>query len=460
MNRSTLFIAFLFVAILSFSVYKFFDTHEYKDVTEYTPFKGEARENPLFAARLFLKEMGIPAENKNDLQSIGKQYPDSNSVIILDTKRNTLSRQRTEQLLAWVRDGGHLITPSNIDFNMLDYWTNRDEDDDKQNNCPEDDIECQDEYLEEDYREYIDESINDHLQQVLEVTSGRSVYIENPEDAKNTDNTESDTNESSDNPGDEYSDFEEDIDYDIFSLWNIKDLRIFPVALSNASKKFDLSIEPHFYSMRSKETNESRILIDDEIFMLQRAVGKGMITLTAEMTIIENQLLRETDNAEFLWYLVHSNHKEPTTVWLFHNDEMPNLLTLMWRHGWAVMLSLLALLLFWLYQSMHRFGPLIPKQQIARRRLMEHIEASGEYFWKQKNKQTLIDSTRLALNQRIARLHPTWDNTDETGKINHLAEMLDLPADHIKHLLFENSISGDEDFTQLIRELESIRRQL
>ncbi len=42
-----------------------------KEVTEYTSFKGEARKNPLYAARLFFKQMGIPAENKNDLQSIG-----------------------------------------------------------------------------------------------------------------------------------------------------------------------------------------------------------------------------------------------------------------------------------------------------------------------------------------------------------------------------------------------------
>ncbi|HEC04790.1 MAG TPA: hypothetical protein ENI84_01150 [Thiothrix sp.] len=499
MNRPALAVVALFSVVFAYSVYDFFETHERKEITEYTPFKGEARENPLFAARLFLKEMGIPAENKNDLQSIGENYPDTNSVIILDTRRTTLSQKRTELLLAWVREGGHLITPSSDNWTIKTYLDslnndsdddNKDKDDDNnedhqsedhqenileefiEDECPEDDDECL-------MGEAFDYQTSDHLQKILEVTTGRSVYIASKEEdeASNTkeddesnekdkkkassDSKDLEKSEDSENKTEyEFSDNKEDIDYDVLSFWNTKDTRVFPVALSNASKKLNLSINPHFYSMRSKETNESHILIDDEIFLLQRAVGKGMVTLTADIAILENQLLRETDNAEFLWYLVHSNHQKPNSVWLFHNDEMPSLFSLMWRHGWAVILSLIALLLFWLYQSIHRFGPLIPKQEMARRRLMEHIEASGQYFWKKKNKQTLIDSTRLALNQRIARLHPAWDNADEQGKVDHLAEMLELPHKHIKHLLFDNRINTDEDFTKLIIELEKIRKHL
>ncbi len=454
MNKPIIAFVFLLIALFSYGVYQFFDTHEYKEVTKYSPLKGEARENPLFAARLFLKQMGIPAYNKNDLQSIGQHYPETDTVIILDTSRSTLSLERIERLLQWIRDGGHLITGTHVDWELLGYFEelraemdDNDEYEALDGRCPEGDENCQ----------FLQDS-SDPLQRVLEITSSESVYIDSEEDKayKEKQKEKGNTDESEDMIHED--DVYEDID--IFSPLEIRDLRTFPIALSNASKKLTLSIQPHFYSINSKETNESRTLINDEIFMLQRAVGKGMVTLIADLSIVENQLLRETDNAEILWHLIHSHHKQPAAVWLFHNDEMPNLLILMWKHGWAVMLSLATLLLFWLYQSLHRFGPLIPKEAIERRRLMEHIEASGQYFWKKKNKQTLIDSTRLALNKRIAQLHPAWENSDELGKVAHLAEMLDKPADHIKRLLFNNKIHNDEDFTQLIIELESIRRNL
>ncbi len=452
MNKPMLALIALLIILFSYSLYKFFDTHEYKEVTEYTAFKGEARENPLYAARLFFKQMGIPAKNKNDLQSIGHRYPDTNTVMILDTDRTTLSLERIEQLLTWMRNGGHLITGTNVDWDLYDYFERlqegADEHDDNKGNkkeiteCPEDDEKCI----------YLQDS-NDPLQSVLEITSSKSVYIDDPNEE---DDDELDRNDDDNENIDELSDIE------VFSFWRTKDLRTFPIALSNASKKLTLSVEPYFYSIQSKEKNESRVLIEDEIFMLQRKIGKGMITLVADLSIIENQLLRETDNAEILWYLVHSNsnNKQPSAIWLFHNNEMSGLLELMWRYGWTVILPLAALLIFWLYQSLHRFGPLIPKQAIARRRLMEHIEASGQYFWKKKNKQALIDSTRQALNQRIGQLHPGWINTNEMGKVEHLAEMLDIPPKQVKHLLFNNKFEQDEDFTQLIIKLESIRRNL
>ncbi len=387
----------------------------------------------------------------------------------LDTDRSTLSLERIEYLLTWMRAGGHLITGTSVDWDLLEYLHQLNEDADEgdetdYDECPEDDDICQ--YL---------QNSNDPLQSVLEITSSDLVFLEKQHqdkdtgqeshpDRKNNAGSSQETVEGEDEADDNYNDDQNNneatIEIDLSIFRKIKDLRTFPIALSNASKKLTLSVEPRFYSINSNDENESRILLEDEIFLIQRSVGKGMITLVADLAMIENQLLRETDNAEILWYLVHSNEQAPRAIWLFHNNEMPSLLELMWKHGWAVMSSLMALLVFWLYQSLHRFGPLIPKQAIARRRLMEHIEASGQYFWKKKNKQILVDSTRQALNNRIGQLHPAWINSDELGKIDHLSEMLELPTEQVKYLLFNNTFKQDEDFTKLIIKLESIRRNL
>ncbi len=89
----------------------FLNNFELKQVDSYTGYRGEARSNSLFAARLFLKRMGIPAERRDGLLTL----PPPDSVIILNTERYTLSAAKTEALLAWVAAGGHLITRARSD---------------------------------------------------------------------------------------------------------------------------------------------------------------------------------------------------------------------------------------------------------------------------------------------------------------------------------------------------------
>ncbi len=467
MNKPLFAFLVLLALLFAYSVYQFFQTHEYREVTQYAPFKGEARENPLFAARLFIRQMGIPAENKNNLQSIGNQYPDTHTTLILDTHRTTLSLRKIEQLLAWVREGGHLITRAQVDQELLSAFYEDPEDYEEEEATsegdePDSDIEENPpaqtsdntpatQYCPDNSRDRIAELIPeedlysiDPLQSVLGIIVLHPVYLyPDEDDSAANDATKTTT----------------------LAPWIRQKNHVeFDIGLGGVDTLLTLAMDPYFYALYSADDalyeSENNVLIQNELFLLQQKVGKGQVTLIADFSIFENQLLREADNAEILWHLLHTDQRLPSAVWLFHNDEMPNLFVLIWKYGWMVVLSLAALLLAWLYQSLHRFGPVIPKQAIARRRLLEHIDASGHYFWKKKDRQALIDSTRQALNQRIGQLHPTWKNTDEAGKVAHLAEMLKQPVANIQQLLFTAKVETDDDFIQLIKKLEDLRKHL
>ncbi|HHL18393.1 MAG TPA: DUF4350 domain-containing protein, partial [Thiothrix sp.] len=71
-------------------------------------FKGEARSNSLYASRLFLKAMGIPAE-KVELYALDN-LPAVDTVLVINTHRTTLSTTRIDKILKWVEQGGHLLT--------------------------------------------------------------------------------------------------------------------------------------------------------------------------------------------------------------------------------------------------------------------------------------------------------------------------------------------------------------
>ena len=245
MKLQPILITLLVALVLTTGTFWFLKTYEYKAVDEYVGLRGEANSNPLFAARLFLQRMGIPAERKDSLQTL----PPLDTVLLLDTPDDTLSRQKMDNILTWVERGGHLITHSA--------------------NLP----------LEE--------------------------YV---------------------------------------------------------------------------------IPENEEWLAIQR--GKGFITLVADLERIENPAIGDAEraNAKFLWQLVHKHHAVPAGVWLIHQDAMPPLWQLIWKHAWALVLTLALLLPLTLLALSPRFGPLIPKPEPDRRRILEHIHASGLFMWQRHRK--------------------------------------------------------------------------
>ena len=55
--------------LLVASVVWFTSSFEFKELEEHVGFRGEAKTNSLYAARLFLKRMGIPAERQDLLST-------------------------------------------------------------------------------------------------------------------------------------------------------------------------------------------------------------------------------------------------------------------------------------------------------------------------------------------------------------------------------------------------------
>ncbi|MCB1639674.1 MAG: DUF4350 domain-containing protein, partial [Thiothrix sp.] len=104
------------IALILAGVTWFRASFELREVAEYTGFRGEARENPLFASRMFLRRMGIDARRHDGLDTL----PDTRTVLVLDTERFNFSSHRVETLLDWVRRGGHLITRARVDQDTAD----------------------------------------------------------------------------------------------------------------------------------------------------------------------------------------------------------------------------------------------------------------------------------------------------------------------------------------------------
>ena len=198
-------------------------------------------------------------------------------------------------------------------------------------------------------------------------------------------------------------------------------------------------------------------------YIVRQKIGNGLVTLITDMGFIQNDKIESADHAEILWHLVHGLHKplnQPSNIWLIHNDKMPPLWDILWRNFWALILSLALLLLFWLYKSSQRFGPMIPKEEENRRSLNEHITSSANFYWKNNKKQILINSSRKALTQHLSRVYPSWTQHTEEEQIKLLAEQLSMKAESLHKLLYAQNIEQADEFTQLIKQLDKIRKNI
>lgn len=335
--KQNILIALFSLLVLTAGVFWFLNTFELKEVDEHIGFRGEAKTNSLFAARLFLKRMGVPAERKDTLVNL----PDTDTVLVINTQRYTLSEQKIGEILDWVKRGGHLITRARTGNGASIY------DDDE----------------EEDGGETKDDTVTerDFLQQALGISPGKHVI---PDD---------------------------------------DDL---PLKAQLTNMPHALEVEQNFfYALESTDKDAHALQYKNSTWLLEQHLGDGMVTMVTDLEFIENIYLQDYDHAEFFWYMVHSLHKEPEAVWLIHMDDMPPLWQLIWQHAWALVLTLTMLIPLTILAISPRFGPMIPKPQPGRRRILEHIQASGRFMWKRYSKHGDQQYNDFAAS--VEQLHPS-----------------------------------------------------
>ena len=79
----------------------------YDEVVERGP-SPEAQANPYLAAEHFLRRQGLAVEHASNLERLATLPPKGNSLLLLG-ERSYMSSRQVEQLLNWVKSGGHLL---------------------------------------------------------------------------------------------------------------------------------------------------------------------------------------------------------------------------------------------------------------------------------------------------------------------------------------------------------------
>ncbi|MGL6290462.1 MAG: hypothetical protein ACRC2H_07240, partial [Silanimonas sp.] len=145
-------------------------------------------------------------------------------------------------------------------------------------------------------------------------------------------------------------------------------------------------------------------------------------------------------------------------VWLL-SHRGGSLTALLLHEGWPVLLGTGLALLAWLLWSSQRLGPLVPSPSPHRRALMEHIEAAGQFAFRNDHGASLHAALRDAVLERLAQRH-ALARLDDAALAHALADRSRLPREAIAAALALPMKATPEQFRDAVATLATLLHRL
>jgi hypothetical protein len=193
--------------------------------------------------------------------------------------------------------------------------------------------------------------------------------------------------------------------------------------------------------------------------LLQLARGEGLLTVATDLGFAENHRIGRAQHAEFLWRIVRSG-PEAREFLVFSRMERLSLWGWLTEHALAVVLSGAALLALWLWHIGPRFGPMAADAPPSRRRLLDHLRASGRFYWRNQGRTRLVEAAREACLARLARAQPGFASLAPAERVAQVAALADVSPAEAARFLEPGEVRRGAEFIALIHTLQQVHARL
>jgi hypothetical protein len=186
--------------------------------------------------------------------------------------------------------------------------------------------------------------------------------------------------------------------------------------------------------------------------------GRGLVTVATTLQFAENRAIGEPDHAEFLWHVLSlSPARELVVYWAPGRLSLWKFLT---ENAAPALAGILFLLFLWIWSIVPRFGPVAPDAPPGRRRLLDHLRASGRYFWNKGLRARLVIAARDAALRRIARVQPDFAGASERERISRLASLTRISKEEAHRFIAAGGAMRGADFIKLTQQAQRIHSAL
>jgi hypothetical protein len=361
-------------------------------------FRGEARRNPWLAAEHLLDRMHHPASDVREYDRLRKLQPDS--ILVLPQGRQTLSKSLRAHIVDWVKSGGFLIVEA-------EYPT------------------IADPLIEEFGVKRVEDAHNREADQHHHGAGGSLRK-----------NGEIDVNAN-------------DINRDSLDLTVVKFPGSALTSLVWMEADFSLVSERAWF----------RAGTDYSANLIMLSEGDGIVAVLNDLDFATNREIADLDHAQFVVELARFARRSGPVIF-FNNPGRPSLLKWLRAHAWAPISAAALALLLWLWKSIPRFGPVAPDPERARRRLLDHLRASGRFLWSRGQGGRLLEVSREACLRKISRALPDFETAAASTQASRLMRMFGISSEQVQQILSPQAPGKMLHFMQTIHLYQSIHARL
>jgi len=194
----------------------------------------------------------------------------------------------------------------------------------------------------------------------------------------------------------------------------------------------------------------------DKLYTFAR--GKGFVTVATSLHFARNALIGQHDNAAFFWALATLTPAAELRV--YFRPERLSLWGFLTGNALPALVAAALLLFAWLWHIAPRFGPVAPDLPPARRRLLDHLRASGRYFWANGLRNRLVVAARDAALFRIARAQPDFATATQAEKISRLSSLVKIPKEEAARFIGAGGAMRGADFIRVTQHAQRIHSAL
>jgi hypothetical protein len=164
------------------------------------------------------------------------------------------------------------------------------------------------------------------------------------------------------------------------------------------------------------------------------------------------------DHAELFWQLVSLTPGRELHV--YFRPERLSLWGFLREHAAPALIAGALLLALWLWSIVPRFGPIAPEAPPGRRRLLDHLRASGRYYWVKGLRSRLVVAARDAALRRIARAQPDFTTAPQKEKALRLSSLANITPEEAARFLSAAGAMRGADFIKVVHHAQRIHSAL
>jgi hypothetical protein len=186
--------------------------------------------------------------------------------------------------------------------------------------------------------------------------------------------------------------------------------------------------------------------------------GAGIVTAAVSLEFARNRRIGDFDHAALLWELLDFGNARELLIYV--RPERLSLWRFLIENAAPVLAAGAALLALWLWRTGPRFGPIAPDPAPARRRLLDHLRASGRFYWAKDLRGRLVEAARDAALRRVARAQPDFPSAPPAERAERLAALAGLSREAVHRFLTAAGELRGPDFVRFTQSAQRLHSAL